>query len=400
MYEREKKVTKIKKAKTLFTLALMIGLIGKMGMGENKNISYAAKVNTAMHLNTLQNTADTTSVPITTGSAVTDSAIKEDDKESDVEKSNITGWVHENQKWLYYKNGKVQKKNAGWYEINNKYYYLKSDGSHVKKSKGFYDINNKWIYLSGNGEKITKDTGWYKISKQWYYIKSNGSYPTGFKTINRKKYYFGKKGVLTNGWVKAGKKEYYQTKSHGIYKNAVLKNSSNGKYYYVDETGKKIDNKLTRHLVKVYRSCTKESMSKEQKLYALYMYLATPSTKNKHFKYERRYDDYKYIGKSGWTADYAYQLLSSGKGNCYRFACTFGYFAKMLGYDSYVQVGKCRSTRGGLTPHSWVEIKINGTTYVYDPELQFAGAAPDLYKKTYSTHPVSIKKGTAYKIKF
>lgn len=292
----------------------MIGLIGKMGMGENKNISYAANVNTAMHLNTLQNTADTTSVPVTTGSAVTDSAIKEDDKETDVEKSNITGWVYENQKWLYYKNGKVQKKNAGWYEINNKYYYLKSDGSHVKKSKGFYDINNKWIYLSGNGEKITKDTGWYKISKQWYYIKSNGSYPTGFKTINRKKYYFGKKGVLTNGWVKAGKKEYYQTKSHGIYKNAVLKNSSNGKYYYVDETGKKIDNKLTRHLVKVYRSCTKESMSKEQKLYALYMYLATPSTKNKHFKYERRYDDYKYIGKSGWTADYAYQLLSSGKG--------------------------------------------------------------------------------------
>lgn len=72
----------------------------------------------------------------------------------------------------------------------------------------------------------------------------------------------------------------------------------------------------------------------------------------------------------------------------------------MLGYDSYVQAGQCSARRGGYTPHSWVEIKMDGTTYVFDPELQFAGGAPDLYKKTYSTYPITVKKGKSYKIKF
>lgn len=386
MYERRGDV--VRKAIMLFAFLLVVELQVSTGRGNGKEVSYAAEVNNSMCRNAQENILETLSEvdTVTTGAAVTGTA--------------VTGWVQEDQKWHYYENGILQEKESGWYEIENKYYYLKEDGSCVEKEKGFYYICNKWCYLSNDGERLSKATGWYKISKNWYYIKSNGSYYSKWKTISGKKYYFGNKGILTNGWIKVGKKQYYQTKKNGLYKNAVIKDSSDGKYYFVDENGKKIDNKLTRYLVKVYRKCTTEGMTKEKKLYAMYMYLATPSSSNKHFRYERRYDDYKYIGRSGWTSDYAYQMLSTGRGNCYRFACCFGYFAKMLGYDSYVQVGKCTSTRGGYTPHSWVEIKMNGGTYVFDPELQFAGAASNLYKKTYSTYPITIIKGKSYKIKF
>lgn len=372
--------------KAMIVFALVLAVVLQVRTQDSKYYSYAAKTDTGFCRNTKGIIWKQETEMITTGTAITGAA--------------LTGWVQVDEKWQYYENGILQEKEAGWYKIENKYYYLKEDGSRVEKAKGFYYIGDKWKYLLQNGEKLSKAAGWYKIEKKWYYIKRNGSYDCGWKTINGKTYYFGKKGMLANGWIKVGKKQYYQTKKKGIYKNQVIKDSSNGKYYFVDENGKKIDNKLTRYLVKVYRYCTTEGMTREGKLYAMYMYLATPSANNKYFRYERRYDDYKYIGRSGWTLDYAYQMLSTGKGNCYRFACCFGYFARMLGYDSYVQVGKCSAIRGGYTPHSWVEIKINGVTYVFDPELQFAGAASNLYKKTYGTYPITIIKGKSYKIKF
>lgn len=382
MYKGDKKGVMLRRVITLF-LVICIGVLGGTGLRQNQNISYAAETNRGMFISNQQDITDTS-------------------REGDgtVTGSAVTGWVWENEVWHHYDNGNIIEEPEGWYQINEKYYYLKEDGTPVEKSEGFYYIQNKWNYLNANGEKINKSAGWYKISKKWYYIKETGEYYTGWQTISGKKYYFGSKGILKNGWIKVKKNQYYQTKAKGIHKSAVIKDSSDGRYYFVDENGKRIDNKLTKHLVRVYRACTTESMTREQKLYAMYMYLATPSTKNRNFKYERRYDDYKYVGKKGWTADYAYQMLSSGRGNCYRFACCFGYFAKMLGYDSYVNAGQCHALRGGYTPHCWVEIRMNGKTYVYDPELQFAGSAKNLYKKTYSTYPISIKKGRTYKIKF
>lgn len=403
MYKREKTGVILRQVIILFVV-IGAGLLGSISIREN--ISYAAETNHGLYVNAQKDIADTGS-----------------EGDGTVTGSAITGWVQDNEVWHYYDNGTITEKPEGWYQINEKYYYLmkdgtrvekekdwyriagkyyylKKDGTHVKKSEGFYYIKNKWCYLNAKGNKVKKPTGWYKISKKWYYMKETGKYYSGWQEISGRKYYFGSKGMLKNGWIKVNKSQYYQTKAKGIYKTAVIKDSSDGEYYFVNENGKRIDNKLTKYLVKVYRACTTESMTKEKKLYAMYMYLATPKGRNKHFQYERRYDDYKYVGKSGWTADYAYQMLSSGKGNCYRFACCFGYFAKMLGYDSYVNAGQCRSRRGNYVPHCWTEIRMNGRTYVYDSELQFAGSASNLYKKTYSTFPITIKKGKTYKIKF
>lgn len=68
-----------------------------------------------------------------------------------------------------------------------------------------------------------------------------------------------------------------------------------------------------------------------------------------------------------WYAIYGFE---NGYGNCYVMAATFCQMARELGYDAYLVQGYVPSARGGLTPHGWCEIVINGTTYVFDPDFQ------------------------------
>ena len=265
------------------------------------------------------------------------------------------------------------------------------------QADGWTKKGSTWHFFDEKGNEVKKAAGWYQIDKKWYYIKKNGTTYVGWNKIGKKKYYFQKQGTIRTGLQKIGGGLYYQTKEKGICTSAYV--TVGKKRYHADATGKcKID-RLWNLLQQAYAKNVKSDMSKEQKLRAMYMYLATKHENNKNFVYERRYDDNQYIGKSGWTADYAYYMLSKKKGNCYRFACTFAYFAKMLGYDSYVRVGEITSRSGGMTPHGWVEIKQGGQTYVYDPEMQFAGGY-DLYQKTYSTYPMKLNKGKLYKINY
>ena len=67
-----------------------------------------------------------------------------------------------------------------------------------------------------------------------------------------------------------------------------------------------------------------------------------------------------------WYADYGFK---NKKGNCYVMAATFYEMAINLGYNARQMSGKVPLRVGGLGPHSWVEIKINGTTYVFDPDF-------------------------------
>ncbi len=69
---------------------------------------------------------------------------------------------------------------------------------------------------------------------------------------------------------------------------------------------------------------------------------------------------------SSWYASYGF---SNKAGNCYVMAGTFYYMAKELGYDAHQVWGYVPSRSGPLTIHSWVEIDINGTTYMFDPQF-------------------------------
>ena len=67
------------------------------------------------------------------------------------------------------------------------------------------------------------------------------------------------------------------------------------------------------------------------------------------------------------SENYAKYGFANQRGNCYVMAAVFTYLAQELGYDAH-QVG---GQQGSLnTPHSWVEIVVNGTIYVCDPDFE------------------------------
>lgn len=78
--------------------------------------------------------------------------------------------------------------------------------------------------------------------------------------------------------------------------------------------------------------------------------------------------DFYEVGQTGWEADEAYKMLSTGKGNCYSYAATFWALARGIGYDAV-----CYSGTVGThdNPHGWVEITMNETPYIFDPTLEY-----------------------------
>ncbi|MBR3307828.1 MAG: transglutaminase domain-containing protein [Lachnospiraceae bacterium] len=70
-----------------------------------------------------------------------------------------------------------------------------------------------------------------------------------------------------------------------------------------------------------------------------------------------------------WFAEFGF---TNHKGNCYVFAATFCEMARLLGYDATQMSGYVPRTNGTQGPHSWDEIVIDGTSWVFDPECSYA----------------------------
>lgn len=77
------------------------------------------------------------------------------------------------------------------------------------------------------------------------------------------------------------------------------------------------------------------------------------------------------------------------KGNCYVYASTFYYMAKLLSYDAHFVVGYVLSGGSRKQNHGWVEIDMNGKTYVFDSEFESSmarrGYQRNGYMFTYGT---------------
>ena len=69
---------------------------------------------------------------------------------------------------------------------------------------------------------------------------------------------------------------------------------------------------------------------------------------------------------SVWYANYGFD---NKRGNCYVMASTFCYMARLLGYETYYVEGQVPLASGGMGPHGWCEIVIDGFTYVFDPDF-------------------------------
>lgn len=88
------------------------------------------------------------------------------------------------------------------------------------------------------------------------------------------------------------------------------------------------------------------------------------------------------------SISYAKEMVEYGSGNCFRFASLFSWLARGLGYKTNVVMGWVPSYSSGEAPHGWVEVYVNGKTYVCDPDMYNAIRDRDWYMRTYSDAPV------------
>lgn len=105
---------------------------------------------------------------------------------------------------------------------------------------------------------------------------------------------------------------------------------------------------------------TDDSMTRDQKLRALFDYIVN------NYRYLARPNVSK--GTIGWEPEYALYFLQNGKGNCFCYAAAYCLLCRELGLPAYTWVGASGSAN---SPHGWVEIPLDGTTYMFDPELQW-----------------------------
>ena len=82
-------------------------------------------------------------------------------------------------------------------------------------------------------------------------------------------------------------------------------------------------------------------------------------------------------------------MYEQGSGNCYRFAALFCWLARGLGYDANVVAGGVPSYSSGQAPHGWVEIHMNGTTYICDPDMEHSLPGYNWYMVTYAGAPTT-----------
>lgn len=86
-----------------------------------------------------------------------------------------------------------------------------------------------------------------------------------------------------------------------------------------------------------------------------------------------------------WSPGFALEMLRRGSGNCYRFAALFAHLARALNYNANAISGEILMS-GGWGAHGWVEVYMNGKTYLCDPEI-CKYVSGNFYMTTYAAAP-------------
>lgn len=244
---------------------------------------------------------------------------------------------------------------------------------------GFLQVEDgvKWVQEDG-----TFAAGrWLTVADRIFHLNADGYFQSEFTNVDGKVYYLYPRGGMARSWTQIDGDWYYFNLDGSMVANAVIDGCFIGADGKVVPTGVLLPiqkTELRERVDAILTSIIQPGMTDEEKISACYWYMAKSHT------YKR-----DYIRPSGdWTKDYALDIFTTGKGNCYRFAAAFAYLMKELGYETKVITGQVSAARGGTTPHSWTEVYTDGNWYVYDTELQYAAGQHNYYKKTYATYPV------------
>ena len=140
-------------------------------------------------------------------------------------------------------------------------------------------------------------------------------------------------------------------------KSEKPKPSASGKYISSDYAplDEKIEPILDRIITK--------KMDDTQKLKAVYDYLMQSSYIERTVLIPQDKKQYS-------EQIYACFILDNNYGVCYDFTSAFKYMTRALGFDTRMIYGYHTNIGGGASEHSWAELDIKGTTYIFDPAIE------------------------------
>lgn len=157
--------------------------------------------------------------------------------------------------------------------------------------------------------------------------------------------------------------------------------------HWYDENGKFTTGnaELDSYMRAATAACVNQQTTQHQMLRDTFDYVVNNFTYRAKEKLE--------TGATGWTEAYAVPMFQTHKGNCYSFTAVHYYLIKNIGYNPREIAGLVGNNR---RPHGWIELDIDGVTYIYDAELTMAkraaGQKYDLFEMTYENAPFLYAK--------
>ena len=169
--------------------------------------------------------------------------------------------------------------------------------------------------------------------------------------------------------------------------NKIVGSKAKG-YYYVDKTGRKVNTREIHQAVDFVMRNSKAGDSRAKRLKACY----------------RALQAYPYFGmtnrapKAKNLFSYARYMFSRHRGDCYYYASTMAYIARVLGYDSRVAVGgvTARGPAAPLSLHGWCEVKYGKSWRMLDCSMQRAHLDRNLCLVTRKKYPFRLRCDKVY----
>lgn len=96
------------------------------------------------------------------------------------------------------------------------------------------------------------------------------------------------------------------------------------------------------------------------------------------------YLDHENNFKGDWIVRYAWHMVSKKNGHCKNYAATLCLLYRSYGYEARVVSGFLQSQSRGWVVHGWVEAKVKGKTYIFDPSMANHYGVKSWYKRTYA----------------
>ncbi len=278
--------------------------------------------------------------------------------------------------------GSVQK---GIVSNKGTYYFADSESGIIRKQAGWIEYHGKKYYSQKTG--VLYKNQFISFNETYYYCGSDAAIVTGKQVVGGIIYNFDSNGIMKKegGWGEYNGNKYYKNPATGFpYKNQWV--TFGQTWYYANVNGFMVSGWQTIKGYRYYFYPSTKIMARnttidgirigpDGKASTAYTYAANILNQvgwNLYAAYNWSaslpYVNYANDPSPGSEAMALYGFRN-GVGDCYVMAATFYYMAKLLGYNAHQIAGYVPLLGGGMGVHSWVEIDMNGTTYVFDPNF-------------------------------